>query len=65
MKKKFFRKEVDSLEVEIKHVKRESYKINKRHQQIDEKFSDLEGETMENYYRRFFFTKCETCEYKT
>ena len=45
MKKKFFRKEVDSLEVEIKHVKRENYKINKSHQQINEKFTDLEAQS--------------------
>ena len=47
MKKNFFKKEVDSLEVEIKHVKRENYTINKRHKHINEKFTDLEEETME------------------
>ena len=45
-KKKFFKKEVDSLKVEIKHIKRENYKIHKRHKLVTEKFSDLEEETM-------------------
>ena len=59
MKKKFFKKEVDSLEVEIKHVKRENYEINKRHQQINEKFTDLEEETMETITEEKVFTKCD------
>ena len=45
-KKKFFKKEVDSFKVEIKHIKRENYKTNKRHKLFNEKFSDLEEETM-------------------
>ena len=59
MKKKFFKKEVDSLEVEIKHVKRENYEINKRHKQINEKFTDLEEETMETVTEEKVFTKCD------
>ena len=58
-KKKFFKKEVDSLEVEIKHVKRENYKINKKHKQINEKFTDLEEEIMETITEEKVFTKCD------
>ena len=59
MKKKFFKKEVDSLEVEIKHVKRENHKINNRHKLINQKFTDLEEETMETITEEKVFTKCD------
>ena len=59
MKKNFFKKEVDSLEVEIKHVKRENYTINQRHKHINEKFTDLEEETMETITEEKVFTECE------
>ena len=54
MKKKFLKKEVDSLEVEIKHVKSENYEINKRHTKINKKFNDLEEEIIETITEEFF-----------
>ena len=58
-KEKFFKKEVDSLKVEIKHIKRENYKNNNRHKQVNEKFIDLEEETMETVTEETVFTKCD------
>ena len=55
--KKFFKKEVVSLKVEIKHTKRENYKINERHKQVNKKLIDLEEETMETFTEEKVFTK--------
>ena len=53
------KKEVDSLQVEIKNVKRENYEINKRHKQINQKFTVLEEETMDTVTEEKGFTKCD------
>ena len=45
-KKKFFKKKMYSLKVEIEHIKRKNYNINKRNEHINEEFSDSEEETM-------------------
>ena len=45
--------------MEIKHVKREYYKINKRHTQINEEFTDSEEETMETVTEEKVLTKCD------
>ena len=41
------------------HNKREKHKINKRHKQVNEKFTDLEEETIEIVTEKKVFTKCD------
>ena len=50
---------MDSFKVEIKHTKRDNYKINKRYKQVNRKFIDLEEETMETVTEEKVFTKCD------
>ena len=50
---------MDSFKVEIKHINRENYKINKRHKHVNKKFIDLEEETMETVTEEKVFTKCD------
>ena len=45
------------MKVEIKHITRENYKINKRLKQINKKFTDLEEETMETVSEEIVFTR--------
>ena len=42
-----------------KHNKGEKHKINKRHKQVNEKFTDLEEETIEIVTEEKVFTKCD------
>ena len=61
--KVLLKKEVGSFKVEFKHIKRENYKINKRHKQINNKYFDSEEETIVTVTEEKVFTKCDFCLY--